>query len=173
MRRIGQIALALGLAACNGGNAVEDDGRHPLCRVELGLADAIDVAADAHDGTVIEAEIEIEANNPIYDVELVSSTEVVEVTIDPETGDAAVDVEGVPDDLERSDAEVIAASPTSLTDAIATAEAAVDGCAVSIGLIDTELIGVVMQTDEEAVGVAIRLEDGMVMDVIAPQTDDD
>ena len=173
MRGIGRIALALGLVACDGGNTVEHDGRHALCRFEIGLADAMDAARDAQAGTVIEAEIEVEGSDPIYDVELVSPTEVAEVTVDPETGDVDVDVEGVPDDRERSDADAIAAAPTSLADAIATAEAEVDGCAVSIGLIDAELIGVVVQTDEEAVGVAIRLADGMVMEVTAAQTDDD
>jgi len=146
--------------------ASTDDGG-PLPGVDIDLLEALEIArAQEPGGVAIEAELDAEGE-PFFEIEMYveAAAEVREVVIegDGTVSDVVVDPEDLPKALLVVDA--FATSVVSLDDAIAIAEAELDGDAFAASVDGTIAIEVVVVNAEDTVVLAVRQSDGTTMQV--------
>jgi uncharacterized membrane protein YkoI len=116
-----------------------------LDKAEISLGEAIDIAsAEVPDGTVVEAELEVEDGEPYYEVEVLVGDLVKEVSIDPQSGE----VLSIEDELEGGRVNAPCPGSISVAEAIVKAVEAAGGSAVEVELEGCEFEVQVVKGDE-------------------------
>lgn len=163
-RTIAALAAVLALLGCD--PEPSDDGG-PVPGVEIDLREALAIAREHEpDGVAIEAELDIE-DDPFFEIEMYVevAAEVREIVIE---GDGTVsDVVVDPEDLAKAlvVSEALETSIVSLDDAIAIAEAELDGDAFAVEVDGTTAIEVIVVNADDTVVLAVDQRDGTTMPV--------
>jgi hypothetical protein len=136
------MVLPLVLAGCDLASISPSEFRSKVAAFDVDLASAMELASAAvADGVVVDAEYD----DARWEVEVVSGSNRVRVAVDPSSGETRVLSTRAADAEELAAAQLVLTSPTTLTDALVTAAAAVPGgiaydIEASEGVYEVELV---------------------------------
>ena len=117
------LVLSLAAAGCDSAGISPAEFREQVAGYDVDLAGAIELAAGAVSGVVVDAEYD----DGRWEVEVVSGTSRIRVAVDPQTGATDVVSTRAADAEELAAAALLQSAPTTLAEALATAKVAVAG----------------------------------------------
>lgn len=176
------MATAIALGASGAALATEHDNKiSTILGAKTSVVQAIAAAEQRTGGRAFEIDLEKEKNAYLYEIRTVSKDKLTEVTVDPESGKVVkTDDEGLIAKLfdweDRGAFDSLAASSTSLAEAIVVAEQNVGGTAIEADLDDDEenvpTFKIEVFKDNTVHKVLIDSTTGTVL-AIAPSKDDE